>query len=433
MRFFKLSLLFLFCSAANAADTVRLDTDLANFSVNATTSTTISLNVDVPTEQPTAEASAPKIYVPLEYNVGGVNSTDYFLQSESGAPAILDITSTNRTINYPLVLTVGSSNRYLYAAVYDSTDSQWEVVKMVSTPFLSVTNSAFSFPVSPAEICAQAANACQNLGVSSVSPGAKDFKMYFFLHSDNTLALGSVLTITSYPDGIYMTTSMSNKVIAPASYTSNITGVRRGDRRVFLTFTNTSVNNAKSIRVVRLPSSALPGDLPIGDATYAGRTLNAEVFPYSTSSELTVRDLTNGITYNFSYVVVDKYNFATPLSPPVEGSPAQIEELLKENKCFLLTAGFGENHEVIDYFRHFRDTILLQSAWGEALVDVYYEWGPKLALFIYDNEVLRSIIRGAAYILYFSFKHIYLMLLGVILFPALICLATLRKIKSPKV
>ena len=162
-----------------AADTVRLDTDLADFAVTATTSTTLSLNVDVPTNQPTDEANAPKVYVPLKNTGGGSDTTDFYLYSRGGVPDILDTSTTSYTINFPLVVTVGSSNRYLYVAAYDTDAPQWEVVRMYPSTLVSLTNAALSFPVSPATICAQTATACTNLTVGSSTRTTKDIKLYF--------------------------------------------------------------------------------------------------------------------------------------------------------------------------------------------------------------------------------------------------------------
>lgn len=416
-----------------AADTVRLDTDLADFAVTATTSTTLSLNVDVPTNQPTDEANAPKVYVPLKNTGGGSDTTDFYLYSRGGVPDILDTSTTSYTINFPLVVTVGSSNRYLYVAAYDTDAPQWEVVRMYPSTLVSLTNAALSFPVSPATICAQTATACTNLTVGSSTRTTKDIKLYFFLYSANSLAAGAVIDPATYTEGIYITTSMSNVIQEASVYQGNIASQRRGDSRVILSVANTAVNLARNIRVLNLPTNSVAADLPVGDPALGAYTLLNDSYPYTTEGEITVRSLTNGQTYNLAYVVVDKYNFATPISDTETATPAQIEELIKENKCFLLTAGFGEDHPVIDYFRHFRDTVLKNHWTGQQVIKSYYEWGPKAALYLYDSELLRSIVRGIAHILYFAFTHIYLMLLSAVLVPgAYLILFTLRKIKTQR-
>ena len=416
-----------------AADTVRLNTDFANFAVTATTTTTLSLNVDVPTNQPTDEANAPKVYVPLKNTGGGSDTTEFYLYSKGGVPDILNTTSTSYTINYPVVVTVGSSNRYLYVAAYDTDAPQWEVVKMYPTTLISLTNAALTFPVSPKSICDQTATACTNLGVGTATRTTKDIKLYFFLHSTNSLAAGAVIDPATYTEGIYIVTSMSNVIQEPSAYQGNIVSQRRGDKRVVLSVANTAVNLARSIRVLNLPSNSVPADRAIGDPALGAYTLLNESYPYTTEGEITVRELVNGQTYNLAYVVVDKYNFATPISDTEVASPAQIEELLKENKCFLLTAGFGENHPIIDYFRHFRDAVLKNNWAGRQVIKSYYDWGPKAALYLYDSEFLRLVVRGIAHILYFAFSHIYLMLLGAVLIPgAYLILFTLRKIKTQR-
>ena len=125
---------------------------------------------------------------------------------------------------------------------------------------------------------------------------------------------------------------------------------------------------------------------------------------------MTVNNLTNSDTYNVSILFEDKYKFGTVLSNDMIGQPKEIEELLKKNACFLLTAGFGEDHFVINYFRNFRDTILSQSYLGRAFIHTYYELAPKYALMIYHNEAIRAVIRGAGYTLYFIFNFYYIIL-----------------------
>ncbi len=438
MKTFFLSLIL--CFSTNAVlgeDTVRLNPTFANFAVTATTSATISLNTDLPTVQPTTEATAAKVYVPLQKT--DVDTGKYFLDSVNGLPTIVDIVTTTKTINFPLRLNVSVTNQYLYAAVFDADSSdtlKWEVVAAYSvTPFNNVTNNDVSFRLSPKVMCDQ--TACLNLGLASTSATTKIFKTYFFLSTTASYTLGQTIDPTVAPlnNGIYFDVGMSNKILIPADYAGTITAIRRGDKRVVIEYTTTGILEAESIRVFNHNGANSSADKAIGEAaTYnSGAALLATEYPYIQSGELTVRDLINGTPYFLSVLIVNKYKFASPLSNVAEGVPAEIQELLKENGCFLLTAGFGENHYVIDYFRRFRDRVLLNSWGGRQLVNVYYELAPKYALFVYENETARAFIRGVAYALYYAFNHIYLIILGTFLIPCLFIVKfTLRKIKILK-
>lgn len=427
-------LICVFATLVKAEDTVRLHPTFADFAVTATTSSTISLNTDVPTEQPTTEATAAKVYVPLMRTA--TDSHKYFLDSVNGLPTILDIEDAAKKVNFPLRLNVSVTTQYLYAAVYDPDASQWEVIAAYpSNPLSSLTNVDVAFPVSPKSICDH--TACLNLGSAATSNQTKTFKLYFFLSTTTSYTLGTAITPGTAPlnNGIYFNVGMSNRVALPADYAGTISGIRRGDRRLIIEYSTSGMLDAESIRIFNHNGANGTADLPIGEsAVYnAGAGLMATEYPYQQTGEITVRDLTNSTSYFLSVLIVDKYKFATPLSNVVEGTPAEIQELLKENGCFLITAGFGENHYVIDYFRQFRDRILMHNWLGQKFVKVYYELAPEYALFIYENETLRALIRGIAYVLYFAFNHIALVILGTFLIPAGFILAvTLRKIKILK-
>jgi hypothetical protein len=63
-------------------------------------------------------------------------------------------------------------------------------------------------------------------------------------------------------------------------------------------------------------------------------------------------------------------------------------------KCFIATAAYGSPAaEELDTLRSFRDKVLLQSAPGRALVELYYEVSPPAAAFIASHEEVRTIVR----------------------------------------
>ncbi len=64
------------------------------------------------------------------------------------------------------------------------------------------------------------------------------------------------------------------------------------------------------------------------------------------------------------------------------------------DECFIATATFGSPLEPrIDMLRAFRDQVLVRSAAGCRLVDLYYAKSPPLALFIERHPVLRAVVR----------------------------------------
>lgn len=62
----------------------------------------------------------------------------------------------------------------------------------------------------------------------------------------------------------------------------------------------------------------------------------------------------------------------------------------KSSGCFVMTATMGDdNHPTVQFFRTFRDDILLRSATGSLFVSWYYRYSPKLAKKIRSSKFLR--------------------------------------------
>lgn len=76
--------------------------------------------------------------------------------------------------------------------------------------------------------------------------------------------------------------------------------------------------------------------------------------------------------------------------------PATVEGILSEDlNCFIATAAFGSPlHPKVSDFRAFRDQVLLGSAWGAGLVELYYELSPPLAQKISKSFVLRQMAQA---------------------------------------
>ena len=115
-----LGFLFLFSFTSNlfATDTVRIN-DPANLVVTGATNTSFTLGSDSPSGDATSEAAPARVYLPIQSGVVvPANQLDYStLKITAGVSVLFDITKTTHFVSFPLLLTVGSTAKYLYLAV----------------------------------------------------------------------------------------------------------------------------------------------------------------------------------------------------------------------------------------------------------------------------------------------------------------------------
>lgn len=398
-------LLFLVVWSAQifADDTVRLhpDTELV---VNGSTNISFPLNVVKSSAGATPTEAAPaEVFVPMS---GSSSQENYF--TVKGVTTLFTAVGAG-TINFPLYLNVGATRKYLYVAVKGTTGN-YKIAQKHPDSYLSQTNLDVTFPVTSQAICTQATD-CSEFAASSSTE--KTYYAYFFLSDQAALSIGDDLATpgTTYPGGIYFKVNMSNRVYTSAQVVPSITEVRAGDGRLIVKYTaNASILKPKAVRILLRPDPVVvTSESPIQSYYTSEPTaaLYTTEFAYVYEGEVTVSGLTNGNDQYLSVLFMDQYKFGTVVSLDKVGKPEEIQQLLEKNACFLLTAGFGEDHYIIDYFRHFRDTVLASSYLGRSFIHVYYELAPKYALIIYQHEGIRAVIRGLAYTLYFIFNFYY--------------------------
>ncbi|MBY0415899.1 MAG: hypothetical protein K2Q18_17130 [Bdellovibrionales bacterium] len=412
-------------SMAASVTTVTLKPD-TNLAVYGTTNIRFQLGTTEASGDATSESAPSRVYVPMDGPNSAANDEARFF-TVKGVTTLFSAAST-AMIDYPLYLNTTATDYYLYVAVKDMTSpsNPYKIAKkFAGGPYNNVTNSTLDFPLSIAEVCTQTAS-CTNF--SSTGNTEKVAMAYFFLNTSNVLGIGS--TMTPGTGGLYYEINMSNRVYLATDLQPVITEIRSGDKRVTVKYSSgTTMTNAKSMRFYSYGSpAASPGDnLPIQDSfAIAGTDFLSKEYPYAVTGSEIVTNLENEKVYNLGVLFVDQYKFGTVVSNYKEATPLTVEELLKKNACFLLTAGFGEDHFVIDYFRHFRDNVLSHSFLGRAFISVYYEYAPKYALMIYQHESIRAMIRGAAFFLYFIFNYFFLL----VIFGAVICALNLYKNKD---
>ena len=404
MRYYFLFIL-IFVGLNSFADTVRVLNPKA-LSVSGVTSTSFLLNVTNPSGDATDELGSAKVYVPITNAVA--DHDKYFSRYSSTLNALFDTTNASHVVNFPLTV-VPSGTRYLYAAAKSPTQSGYKVIQKYTSVISS--NQDVSFPLSPKVICAPYANECTLLAPTVTSNSSPViFKIYFFVSAISNLAIGDILDPIVSTGGIYFDVGMSNRIYTSSEIEVFIIDSKKGDGRAILTINSTnSMANFKNVLVFKHTSPPPTPNLPIGDYT-DGALINRD-FSSSQSGELVVNELVNNEDAILSVAFQDNYGFATVLSEYALITPTSIQELLKKQACFLLTAGFGEEHYVINFFRKYRDQVLAHTFLGKKFIEIYYREAPHYALIIYQNNNMRWGVRAIAYLFYFFFNYYWTVLL----------------------
>jgi len=400
-----LSFLAIFFSVTSVfADTVRIY-NVSDFAITGTSGIEYSLNVDEPSGDATSEGAPATVYLPMKNNPSVDN---YLLSSREGALAMVSATDTT-PINFHLDLSISGASKYLVASV--KVNGAYYVADRTAL-IGTGTYSNYLYAVSPYDLCSTFVPAGSTSPCNDAANFSTTMNVYFFVTA-TTYAKGDPISAGSDTGGVYYTLKMSN--IPPTTTTITTSNVRIGDRRLNVNYSASStIQNFSKIKIFK--HQGLPGgtaeNAPIGDTVkLVGSLLTNDFTGDANSGELTINELTNGTPYYLSVFFVNKYNFTTPVSLYFQGTPVQIEELLKKQACYILTAGFGEEHYVTNYFRDYRDHVLAQSWLGKKLIRFYYGTAPKVALTIYQHDSLRMMIRGFAYTVYFLFKYGFLILL----------------------
>ncbi len=159
----------------------------------------------------------------------------------------------------------------------------------------------------------------------------------------------------------------------------------------------------------------------------------------STSSQASFIPQTSGL-YTFELTVFDGSDFSPPstvlvsvLGPedptfsrphPASSFPSSVtdENFLKtaaqgnSSGCFVVTASFSANSFPVLFFQTIRDRMLIKTAWGELLIQSYYEFSPYLAAMLKQSLTLRCLMQ----------VFLWAIILALVLLPAVASLMFLR-------
>jgi hypothetical protein len=294
---------------------------------------------------------------------------------------------------------------FLYVGFFNTIDNTIDIIENVLvenfTEFLDgETYDKIPITFNIENLCQQAS--CDLL----IGTAVNDIKVsvVYFLSIDNNLN-GPESNPPSGQTGNMMHFKMhfSNTVNSDITGAPRISEVKTGDASLNIVIAdgdNHGFGNDLLKTVIINRNAAGADGLTIGEILANESLGRHDIVSPVEEGELTIRSLENNVTYSFSVAQVDKFHQATRSSNVVTGTPLEIDAFLQSQSCYLVSAGFQEEHFVLDYFRKFRDETLVHSDMGLDFVFWYYTTAPAYAHYIYDSEVLSFIVRSLSFLLY---------------------------------
>ena len=373
------------------------------------------------------------VYVPI-YNANsdsgpGQNHSYSMLYSGSGdATADLpsyDDSSSDTSGNIVTQLTINAGNsqssQILYAGILNEDGDKFSVYDNPQ-PFTGDNDGLLSYSSSESvnvnvtlninKLCSGSfLDTCTAKLRDSVTPtnDAEVIILYFF--SENNYKSTSTEQDLSSQSGVLVKYRFSNKVNFEDERVTSL-DLKRGDLRLTAVYTLDLITEPYKLIALR-QGGAFSG----GTYSDASNDLLGTDFSPGEGGEMDIFPVTNGQDYYVTLGYVDKWQFVSRLpetgaNQPVK--PASIINFLEKESCYFISAGFKESHYVLDYFRQFRDHVLLRYPLGRAFVELYYETAPYYALtYIYPSETLSFLVRSLAYIMYFFMTQIWYFVTGV--------------------
>ncbi|MFZ9001147.1 MAG: CFI-box-CTERM domain-containing protein [Bacteriovoracaceae bacterium] len=376
-------------------------------------------------------ASAIKTYIPMgsTFNSGTAadQSPSYYINGSGNIPEFDTGYSSSSRIRHSVTVDNSSNSSivYLYAAVVDKDDSSNMAVfsgglysgSGSGTGQLATinafANNEITFDLYINNLCYAVADSsstnCNNLDDNAgVTATALDLTVIIFATSDNLSRFTQVAVSTYDPAGVYYNYKLSNQISTLADAEVILSRLRKGDGRVTAEYSGPVISEFHDVIGYKHDGAGNTVATAINDGLTG--SVISEDNGAKESDEIVVKGLENDVAVNISVGFVNRWNFVTKLSPSLTQTPESIEVFLEKQSCYLFSAGFQEEHFILDYFRNFRDRVLLKTELGERFVEFYYATAPEYAPYIYKSNTLSFIMRVLAYGIYWIMQYFWIIL-----------------------
>jgi hypothetical protein len=341
--------------------------------------------------------SAPlKLYMPIS---NGANQTNnHVLESN------LFTKSSTDTLNITIDFTNTDNTNLLYPTLYADDQGSTNYKFVARSSVGCSTNSSCNDLVSSFSI----ASICASSEVDCDTPTEVKTQTLYLLFSQSAIDT-DITDPTSGTDGIFIELNISG-VVYDGTNTLTIqpvlTSVGVGDTRLKYNYTLSSVQTYFRDIVAYDNTLGLTGSSTFSTLNASKELLTSDdEIPVTTNGYFDLKDLTNEKTYHTTIAIRDRFGFYTLFADSLAGQSLSIAQLLEKNQCYLITAGFQEQHYVLDYFRHIRDDYLLGFELGERFVNFYYATAPHYVPYIIDHKYVQVVIKSLAFLLYFVLNY----------------------------
>lgn len=357
--------------------------------------------VDIPATSSgdgSSSSSPVKFYVPIDNSDNSLDERFTLGTPSDYMPSLQNATTFLAYSRHRLLIDNDDGNVAMYAAIKKS-DTEFLIFHKFSEPL-----SDGLFSINYANICTYASNfnsAFNCDDYDSGNSGTKTTQVYLFQSTDNAIdtTAGNLINPSSTTGGLFLEIYWATKLPGGTSSVMTQTELKKGDQNLRASYTSTGISSSdiKQVFACVKENSSLGGNQVSTQGCFRGTSLFKELGTTATSGEGTIRDLTNGVTYFVSVGIETNYHVATLLSNEISQSPLQIEALLAKQQCYILSAGFQEEHFVVDFYKMIRDRFLYKFSWGQSLIYWYYKTAPQYTQFIINSDYLAFAIRMMAY------------------------------------
>ncbi|MCB9062241.1 MAG: hypothetical protein H6622_12040 [Halobacteriovoraceae bacterium] len=376
----------------------------------------IGLYVDTLSTNSGSSATDPiVVYVPV--TDGTINKLNFIKADSSAGNDDYDLANISIKLTFLATTENETDDEFtVYGGLYESdTDTSLEIFNYDTTYSTSgtiskgLTDRQVSFIFSLQDLCNEhTASPCDNLSTDNY---ATELRAYLYLKEKGSVTL----TDTIGTGGLHFKFVISN--INNDGVTTKFLNneAEPGDNRLYTDISSTAEYSypLDTYLLVDSAGSSISAGTFGATVTSGGTTQVADVLPYTPNGEIAYKyidqanPLVNDTTYCLSLIQVNKFYLSNLVADGICGTPKDIETLLKEKQCYLLTAGFGRDHKVINFFRDFRDNVLLNYSLGKSFVEFYYNTAPNYTSYIHSSPRLSLFIRSFAWIAYYFIKFQY--------------------------